>query len=132
MALKRRYEPAETFSMDEDGFFGELYLPTRSPACCKIAASIAQVEPFPLVPATWITDSCSCTLESCSINACMPASPSTLPYCFVSSRKALASSYVNLSFYSFCITISNMQAVQCDLLILYGNVHIVPFLQKIY
>lgn len=38
MALKRRYEPAETFSMDEDGFFGELYLPTRNtfPGKCLI------------------------------------------------------------------------------------------------
>ena len=38
MALKRRYEPAETFSMEEDGFFGELYLPARNtfPGKCLI------------------------------------------------------------------------------------------------
>ena len=38
MMLKRRYEPAETFSMAEDGFFGELYLPAHNafPGKCLI------------------------------------------------------------------------------------------------
>ena len=38
MMLKRRYEPAETFSMEEDGFFGELYLPAHNafPGKCLI------------------------------------------------------------------------------------------------
>ena len=38
MMLKQRYEPAETFSMAEDGFFGELYLPAHNafPGKCLI------------------------------------------------------------------------------------------------
>lgn len=38
MMLKQRYEPAETFSMAEDSFFGELYLPAHNafPGKCLI------------------------------------------------------------------------------------------------
>ena len=38
MMLKQRYEPAETFSMAEDGFFGEMYLPAHNafPGKCLI------------------------------------------------------------------------------------------------
>ena len=55
--------------------WGEQYKPVRTPEAVSAAASIAAVDPFPLVPATWMTRRPTMRIVQPSEEAAHPAEP---------------------------------------------------------
>ena len=60
--------------------WGEIYMPVLYPAAVRTDASMAQVEPFPLVPATWMNRRRSWGFPSSPISSRIRSRPSRLPF----------------------------------------------------
>ena len=77
--------------------WGDVYSPVRQPAAWKIAASIAQTEPLPLVPATWTIRNERSGLPIAESSASIRSRPGVMPAISPPRRprsRATASRYV--------------------------------------